>query len=150
MVSAQILHDECPRDAITLLIIDTLLAPEYQLRQASALLAFNMAWTCTQIRSFIELECTEYDEHWTCEITAALCTAIENESLSDKKNDETAFRLVSAAGLLLAFSSAPTVELAQLVGLESYLQTISAVKRTQHAELTPKICKEIKSILLQT
>jgi hypothetical protein len=149
LVTAQIIHEECPRDTITSLIVDTLLAPEYQLRQASALLAFNVAWTCTQVRSFIELPCTEYDEHWTSEITAALSTAIANETTSESKNDETAFRLISAVGLLIAFSSPAVVELAQIVGLEAHLQKHCSLKRNLHQELIPKICKEVNSILKQ-
>jgi hypothetical protein len=149
LVSSQINHDRCARDILTKLIVETLLAPEYQLRQASALLAFNVSWTCTQIRNFIKKPCTEFDEHWSTEMVAALCSAIGNENICEKKNDETAFRLVVATGMLIAFSSSTVVELSQVVDLEAQLDTLCGQKRQQHAERITKVCKEIKRVLSQ-
>lgn len=74
----------CPRDVVTNLLIETLLASNVQLRQASALLAFNIGLTATQIKKQYL-----FDESWCSELIAAVSNAIENES--QQSNDETGF-----------------------------------------------------------
>jgi hypothetical protein len=82
-------------------------------------------------------------------MVAALCSAIANENTCDKKNDETAFRLIVATGMLIAFSSSTVVELSQVVDLEAQLDVLSTQKRSQHSDKIVKVCKEIKRVLSQ-
>ncbi|KAL2918778.1 hypothetical protein HK105_201612 [Polyrhizophydium stewartii] len=127
------------RALFTTLMVEHLLSPDKQLRQAAVLVAYNAAWSTTQCRpakapgSISTLGTSApADEAWLCEMVAAVCDAIRAESESSDAasagDDDVALRLVGALALLIVFSPDSIVELAQVVGVADCIKTISAAR----------------------
>ncbi|KAJ3259541.1 hypothetical protein HK103_002094 [Boothiomyces macroporosus] len=143
LLSTKRVHESSSRDEITRLLVETLLAPEYQLRQASALLAYNIGWSQAQIRQ----SPAPFDEAWWSELIAAISNAIETESTSEKANDETAFRLIGAIALLLVYSEDPVLELAQVVEVPLHIKHLTSKAHKEHGNWIKKLASEIDDLL---
>ncbi|KAJ3324986.1 hypothetical protein HDV06_005575 [Boothiomyces sp. JEL0866] len=145
LLSAKRVHETSSRDEITRLLVETLLAPEYQLRQASALLAYNIGWSQAQIRP----SPVAFDEAWWSELIAAISNAIETESTSEKANDETAFRLLGAIAFLLVCSEDPVLELAQVVEVPQHIKHLISKPHKEHANWIRRLASEVDDLLKQ-
>ncbi|KAJ3274125.1 hypothetical protein HDV01_003408 [Terramyces sp. JEL0728] len=143
LLSTKRVHGSTSRDEITRLLIETLLAPEYQLRQASALLAYNIGWSQAQIRQ----SPVEFDEAWWSELIAAISNAIETESTSEKANDETAFRLLGAIAFLLVYSEEPVLELAKVVEVPQHIKHLTSKPHKEHVKWVKSLASEVDDLL---
>jgi hypothetical protein len=86
--TAQSSHDNV-RDLLTRLVVESLLAPEPQLRQAASLTVFNLSWVGSGIFDDVG---DIHDDEWITELLAAVSCSIETQSAiteASQVNDET-------------------------------------------------------------
>lgn len=130
------------RQQVTALVIDNLLSPAEQLRQCSALLAYNIGISLCFLRTN-QIQ----DEEWVSELVAALCNAIEQEATGSTPHEENAMRLLAAIGFLLVHANEAVVELVQAVGLDLNLEVIMGKKYGEKTEWIGKLSAEILQLI---
>ena len=103
------------RELISALLVDNLLSPDPQSRQAAVMLAYNISWSIATARKLLVQFVCAADEDWITEILAAICSVLENEFQSESDNDEILFRILTSIGFLTILSSEPIMELFNLL-----------------------------------
>ncbi|KAJ1970227.1 hypothetical protein IWQ62_000054 [Dispira parvispora] len=157
--------DEGLADALTRLLVHTLLWPDTVVRQTAASLAFNMgAWvaacrhrsfateggqqceaskTVSTVPKYIPTEWQESGaENWLMECVSAVADALTKET-----HEPTAFRLVAALGQFLFTATATLLQLADVLGVVAAAQALDKIWVTETRG--PSLAKELV-MLIQT